>query len=397
MCPYPEAARMTPSPPCHTWIEIDAGALRHNLQLFRGRVPRTTRLCFVVKANAYGHGQPEVVRALPPGLVDWFAVHSLPEALQLRRHTQAPILVMGYVPWDLVDQAMVPGVRYTVWDPQTVRVLAARAEARCLKVPVHVKVETGTHRHGAHPRDALELARLISTFPSLVLEGLSTHYANIEDTTDYSYASHQTSVFFEVRRAFADAGFCPPVVHAACSAAALLFPPTHLDMVRIGIAGYGLWPSRETLVSASALPNFASLRPVLSWRAKLSQVKLVPAGAYVGYGLTYRTTRTTVLGVVPVGYAEGYPRALSGVGHVLVKGMRAPVRGRVCMNIFMVDVTDIPNVRQEDLVTLIGRDGDEEVSASTLAAQSGTIAYEIVSRLDRSIPRLVVGGDHGAS
>lgn len=376
----------------HTWIELDQAALRHNLGLFRDRLPRRSRLCFVVKANAYGHGiRPIVACAQRAGLADWFAVHALPEALEVLGMTHLPVLILGYVPLGAVDMAIHPRLRLTVWDPATARALAARGRANGTEVRVHVKVETGTNRHGVHPRDVMDFVRLIDSLPGVVLEGLSTHYANIEDTTDYTYAAAQTRTLLEVRRELAATAGRDLIVHAACSAAALLFPATHGNLVRVGIAGYGLWPSRETLVSAASLPGFTPLRPVLSWRARLSQVKRVAAGAYIGYGLTYRTTRPTVLGVVPVGYAEGYPRALSGIGHVLVRGARAPVRGRVCMNIFMVDLTDTPEASLEDVVTLIGRDGDEEVGAAALAAQSGTIPYEIVARLGASIPRIETG------
>lgn len=375
----------------HTWIEIDAESLRHNLASFRARLPMPTRLCLVVKANAYGHGvEPIVSCALKSGLVDWFAVHSLPEARQVVALTELPVLVLGYVPIAAIDQAIHPQLRLTVWNAATVRALAAKAEACGTVVPVHIKVETGTNRHGVLPGDVVDFARLITSLPGITLEGLSTHYANIEDTTDYSFAARQTEVMEEVRRQVSPLGG-DLIVHTACSAAALLFPATHHDLIRLGIAGYGLWPSRETLVSASSLPEFTPLWPVLSWRARLSQVKIVAAGQFIGYGLTYRTTRTTVLGVVPVGYAEGYPRNLSNTGHAVVRGTRAPIRGRVCMNIIMVDLTDIPGATLEDVVTLIGRDGDEEIGAATLAAQSGTIPYEIVARLSSSIPRCVTG------
>lgn len=384
---------MDPTAALHTWIEIDTAALRHNLGLFRARMPRSTRLCFVVKANAYGHGVSPVVAGLSDtGVVDWFAVHSLPEALEVMRLTDVPVLILGYVPVAACAGAVRPGLRLTVWEAATVRAVSSQASAMGTQVPLHVKIETGTNRHGIHPRDAVEFARFIQQQPGVLLEGLSTHYANIEDTTDYTYATKQTMVLFEVRRAVKETLGGDLIVHAACSAAALLFPATHLDMVRIGIAGYGLWPSRETLVSASSLEGFTPLTPVLSWRARLSQVKRVPAGAYVGYGLSYRTTRPTTLGVVPVGYAEGYPRALSGTGHVLVRKARAPLRGRVCMNILMVDLSDIPGADIEDVVTLVGRDGDEEIGAATLAALTGTIPYEIVARLSGSIPRFSTGG-----
>jgi alanine racemase len=376
----------------HTWIELGEGAFRHNLTLFRKRIPRTTRICFVVKANAYGHGVRHMVSlAARSAAVDSFAVHALAEAEDvLAVAPGASVLILGYVPLGSLERAVRPGLRLTVWNAETVRGLSSIAHTQNATVPLHLKVETGTSRHGVYPRDALAMADLIRSLPGVRLEGLSTHYANIEDTTDYSYAECQTRVFFDVRRALANARHEDLVVHAACSAAALLFPPTHLDMIRLGIAGYGLWPSRETLVSAAVLPDFSPLKPVLSWRARISQLRAVAAGQFVGYGCTFRTTRPSLLGIVPIGYAEGYPRALSGASHVLVRGSRAPVRGRICMNITIVDLTDIPNVSLEEPVVLIGEDGNEVITAADLAAICGTISYEVVARISPQIPRFVV-------
>jgi alanine racemase len=184
----------------------------------------------------------------------------------------------------------------------------------------------------------------------------------------------------------------PPMRHAACSAAALLFTETHLDLARVGISLYGLWPSRETYVSCLEEGQPAlDLHPALTWKTRVAQVKNVAEGSFIGYGCTYRTTRPSRIAALPVGYHEGYDRGLSGVAHVLVRGRRAPVRGRVCMNICMVDVTDIPGVEVEDEVVLLGTQGDERVSAEQLAAWCGTISYEIVSRIHPGLPRLVVG------
>jgi len=177
------------------------------------------------------------------------------------------------------------------------------ADASGVTMPVHIKLETGTNRHGVRPEDTLEMAHLISSLPGIELKGLSTHYANIEDTTDYSYAEKQSRILLDVRGKLQDSGYADIVAHSACSAAALLFPATHLDMIRIGIAAYGLWPSKETLVSATSLPSFTQLKPVLSWKSRISQVKILKSGEFVGYGCTFRTTRLTVLGIVPVGYS----------------------------------------------------------------------------------------------
>jgi alanine racemase len=177
----------------------------------------------------------------------------------------------------------------------------------------------------------------------------------------------------------------------ACSAAAILFPETYFNLARVGIGLYGLWPSRETLVSCRQRGQEPlKLKPVLSWRARVAQIKSVPVGAYIGYGCTYRTTRPTCLAIIPVGYYDGYDRSLSNASYVLIKGKRAPLRGRVCMNFIMVDITDIPGVALEDRVTLLGVDGREKITADQLASLAGTISYEIVTRLNPAIPRFIV-------
>ena len=225
--------------------------------------------------------------------------------------------------------------------------------------------------------------------------GLGTHFANIEDTTDHGYAEGQYATFTEVVERLQSAGIEVPIRHAACSAAAILFTRTHLDMARIGISLYGIWPSKETYVSCLNRGRTAlDLRPVMSWKTRVAQVKSVPEGSYVGYGCTYRATRDSRIAVLPVGYHEGFDRALSGVAHVLVRGRRAPICGRICMNMCMVDVSDIPGAALEDEVVLLGAQGEERITAEQLAGWCGTIAYEIVSRVHPALPRVVV--DHHA-
>ncbi len=225
----------------------------------------------------------------------------------------------------------------------------------------------------------------------LRLEGASTHFANIEDTTEHAYAEQQISTFARVVERLRAAGHDVPIVHAACSAATLLFTRTHLDLARIGIALYGIWPSKETYVSCleRGKPTL-DLRPALTWKTRVAQVKAVPEGSYVGYGGTFRATRESRFAVLPVGYHEGYDRALSNVAHVLVRGRRAPVRGRVCMNMMLVDVTDVPGVALEDEVVLLGAQGEERIRAEQVGVWCGTIPYEVVSRIHPALPRVVV-------
>jgi alanine racemase len=234
-------------------------------------------------------------------------------------------------------------------------------------------------------------ARRLARLPGIEIEGLSSHFANIEDTTSLEYAKRQTAQFAEGTALLRKAGIRVPIRHMAATGAAIVYPESQFDMIRLGIGLYGLWPSKETYLSCRLRKRKPFvLKPVLSWRAKIAQVKRVPKGAFVGYGCTFRTTRPTRLAVIPVGYADGYDRALSNAAHVLVRGKRAAVRGRIAMNFFTADVTDIPSAAAGDAVTLIGRDGRETVSADALAALAGTISYEILARLNPAIPRVVV-------
>jgi alanine racemase len=256
---------------------------------------------------------------------------------------------------------------------------------------VHLKIETGTHRQGFAEADVPAVAERVRRSGRLVLEGLGTHFANIEDTTDHGYAERQLAAFDRVAAGLRRAGIDVPVRHAACSAAALLFTRTHLDLARIGVSLYGLWPSKETYVSCleRGKPTL-HLRPALTWKTKIAQVKSVDEGSFVGYGCTYRVTRPSRIAVLPVGYHEGYDRGLSNVAHVLIRGRRAPLRGRVCMNMCMVDVTDVPGVALEDEVVLLGRQGDERISAEQIAGWCSTISYEVVARIHPTLRRVVV-------
>ena len=301
------------------------------------------------------------------------------------------MLVMGYEPRDAVDAIVEHGLAPIVYDPEVIERLDRSARARDRVVAVHLKVETGTHRQGVSPDLLPRIAARISAAQGLELGGLSTHFANIEDTTDHSFAESQIDCFAKAVETLRAAGHPVPIRHTACSAATVLFTRTHLDLVRVGISLYGLWPSKETYVSCleRGKPTL-ELKPAMTWKTRIAQIKDVPEGSWVGYGCTHRTTRPSRIAVLPVGYYEGYDRGLSGVGHVLVRGKRAPIRGRVCMNMTLVDLTDVPDVAVEDEVVLLGAQGDEKLPAEQLAAWCGTIAYEIVARIHPSLPRCVV-------
>jgi alanine racemase len=379
------------------WIEIDSGAPDANLRELAGCAGGPITVCAVVKSNAYGHGLREIAGLLPSA--DWFAVNSLDEGLELRElgHDR-PVLVLGHVPLSGLGDAVDAGLKLTVYNRETLEVLSSEASARGVTADVHVKVETGTWRQGVLPEEVPAFFAEASSRPGIRLEGLSTHFANIEDTLSHDYAEGQLRVFNGVLDRLGSEGISVPVVHTACTAATILFPETHFSMLRTGIGLYGLWPSRETFLSARMSGRrMPRLRPVLTWKTRIAQVKSVPEGAFIGYGCTYRTTRPSRIAVLPVGYADGYDRAIGNSGHVLVRGRRAPVTGRVCMNLTMVDITDVEGARLEDEVVLLGRDGEEEITAEAMAGWAGTIGYEIVTRISPFLPRVVVDRGIGST
>ncbi|HUI69255.1 MAG TPA: alanine racemase [Spirochaetia bacterium] len=370
------------------WVEIDGKAPEHNLKEIRKGSAPGTMACAVVKSNAYGHGVARVAELLPSA--EWLAVNSLEEGYELRSlGVRKPILLLGHVPLAELPAALEADLALTVYNRATIETVA-----RMPSVPrparVHIKIDTGTSRQGILLDDVPDFTRLVKSSPNVVLEGISTHFANIEDTLNHEFAKQQIDRFDAALKCAQGIAGPIPVVHTACTAAALLFPSTHFTMLRTGIGLYGLWPSRETFLSVREKGSPVDFRPVLTWKTKVVQIKWIPEGSYVGYGCSYRTTRRTLLGVLPVGYADGYDRAFGNRAHVLVRGRRAPVIGRICMNLCMIDLTDVPGVGLEDEVVLLGRSGDERITAEAMGEWAGTINYEIVTRISPLLPRRVV-------
>lgn len=371
-----------------SWIELDGRALAHNINVFRTLAGPQHALMMVVKSNAYGHGMVPIARLAAEHGADWLGVFSIFEALALREAGIAlPILVFGPTPPSFYAKAAELGIRPTIGAAEALPALES-AGVRGLKI--HLKLETGTNRQGFYERELDAIAR-IAAIPGIEIEGAYTHYADIEDTTDHRYASEQLARFNHWLALLSGIGVEPPIRHTACSAAALLFPDTRHSLMRVGIGAYGLWPSKETRLSAGQLGlSDITLLPVMSWKTRIVQVKELAVGQYVSYGRNFRTTRPTRLAVLPIGYANGYDRRLSNTAYMLIDGKRASLLGRICMNMCMADVTDIPAAQAGDEVVLLGRQGEETLSAETLANWIGTINYEVVTRAEPIGPRFVV-------
>lgn len=382
-----------------TWVEISKSALASNIKAFRRHVGENTAIMAVVKSNAYGHGLIETAKIADKAGAVWFGVDNVDEALALRRAGLAkPILILGYTLDGRLAECVENRISFVVYNLSTAKALrrlklaplSLRPKKDAKAAFVHLKVETGTSRQGVAGEELRRLVRELKKTPGVVIEGASTHYANIEDTTDSSYAELQLERYRENLELLKREGVDPPWKHTACSAAAILYPETYFNLARLGISMYGLWPSKETLAVARREKRVLALKPVLAWKTVIAQIKRLPKGTPVSYGLTERTTRPSKLAVLPVGYWDGYDRrGMSHVGQVLVRGRRCKVVGRVCMNMCVIDVTDVPGVSVEDEVVLLGRQRRETITAEELASKMDTINYEVVTRINPTIRRIL--------
>ena len=364
--------------------EIDLEAIRHNVRVMRAHIAGDAKLMAVVKADAYGHGAIPVARAALQAGAQALAVAIPEEGVELREAgIDAPALVLGAIDCDTPDapEAVVRyGLTQTVFDEKAVRVLSAAGEKLHRAAQVHVKLDTGMNRIGL--RDAQQvraLVRLIDELPGVELAGCFTHMATA-DGDDSAGTIEQLARFEALCGAIEREHPGKIVRHAANTASIFRYPQAHADMVRGGIALYGYPP----------VPEAQGLRPAMRWVTRAVMVKQIAQGERVGYGGAFEAGRPTRVMTVPVGYADGYRRALSGKGCVLVQGMRAPILGRVCMDQIMVDVTDIPQAQAGDEVVLLGAQGNDAIDAQEMADWLGTISYEVLCSPSRRVPRVYV-------
>jgi alanine racemase len=372
-----------------SWVEIDAARLRANIDALRAITAPGTAVMVVVKSNAYGHGL-EAIAPVAAERADWLGVNCVDEALTITRlGIQKPVAILGHTPLSEIQSVVQNGYRQVLYRVDVAKALSGCAQKLGTTAKVHLKIETGTNRQGIAPGELQTFVEEIRKLPDLEIEGVYTHFANIEDTLDPSFAQSQLRRFQDALATLKSVGIRPAHVHASATAGSLLYPEMDFTMVRIGIGTYGVWPSRETQLAARERGRRLALQPVLQWKTSVVQVKDVNAGDYVGYGLTYRASRPMKLVVLPIGYYDGYERKLSNSGRALIHCQPAPVIGRVAMNMTMLDVTDI-GAQLDDEVVLIGRQGNAEIRAEELAEKIGTISYEVLARINPLIPRVVM-------
>ncbi|KKQ80500.1 MAG: alanine racemase [Parcubacteria group bacterium GW2011_GWC2_38_7] len=319
-----------------TWVEVDQGKILNNFNQFRKRVGKEVKIASVIKSNAYGHGLENVAQILK-NKTDYFAVDSISEALIVRKISKRPIVILGYTPEGEYAKLLNNNIDQTVFDLSNLIKLEATARRLHKVAQVHLEIETGTSRNGILLADLPKYLEIIKKSKSLHLVGLFTHFANIEDTTNHSYAEKQLKTYKEAVKLVTQFGFTDYIKHTACTAASILFDKTYFDMIRLGIGLYGMWPSKETKISAQNNQVKIKLQSALTWKTRIAHLNSLPAKTYVSYGCTERLMRDSLVAVIPVGYYDGFDRGLSNVGEVLVGGLRCPVLGRICMNMTMID------------------------------------------------------------
>lgn len=368
--------------------EIDLGAIAHNLKELRRAARPRASLMAVIKANAYGHGAAEVARLAADEKADWLGVANFHEGMALRKaRIQLPVLIFGYTPASLAPALQELDLTPSVYSVDMARALSENLTPGENPLNIHVKLDTGMGRLGILSTDdprtqekAFQEVKAIAALKPLHLQGLYTHFANA-DSEDQSYSKTQLARFLEILSHLKASGVSPDIAHAANSAAVIDFPESHLDMVRPGISMYGSYPS-------SSMENRIRLKPAMTVKTRIIQLKNVPKGFKASYHMTWEAKAPTKIATIPIGYADGFNRLLSSKASMLVNGQRAKVAGRVCMDLTLLDVGHIPGVAVEDEVVVFGKQGKETLLVEELAQAAGTISYEIYTRIGDRIERI---------
>lgn len=367
-----------------TYVTVDLDAVAFNFESMRKNINPDTKMIAVIKADAYGHGAIPISRMLESCSYVWgFAVATAEEALELRTAgISKPILILGYVFEDHYPALIEQNVRIPVFDYETAASVSKASEKIEKTAYIHLALDTGMTRIGFKDNlESVSAIQKIADLDGIEIEGMFTHFARA-DELDKTYADRQLQRYLAFRDLLTEKKISVPICHCSNSAGIIDMPYANLDIVRAGITIYGIYPSEE--VQKNSVP----LHPVMEWKARVAFVKQVDAGVQISYGGTYTTPKEMTVATIPVGYADGYPRMLSGKGNVLIHGKRARILGRVCMDQFMVDVTEIPHVLRGDEVTLLGADQEEQISVEELSNLCGRFPYEFVCDISRRVPRI---------
>ncbi|RED96224.1 alanine racemase [Marinoscillum furvescens] len=376
-------------------IELDQSALAQNLKFIRSIIGNDVRLSSVVKGNAYGHGIFEFVPMAEAQGVDHFSVFSADEALEVTNISlnKSSVMIMGYVGPDELEWAVLNDVEFFVFEMGRLKQAYEIAKKFDTRARIHIEFETGLHRTGFSKSELNQLVSFIQDKKDYFeVLGDCTHYAGAESIANYLRIKNQIKKFNKMDRWIRNQGITPKFKHTACSAAAISYPKSRMDMVRIGILQYGFWPSKETFIDCIKHSESREdpLRRVIKWKSRVMAVKEVDTGEFIGYGTTFMATENMKIATVPVGYSHGYSRSLSNQGRVLIHGKRLAVVGIVNMNLLIVDVSECPEAAPGDEVVLIGEQGDVAVSVASFSELSDQLNYELLTRLPRNIPRTVV-------
>lgn len=377
-------------------VEISKKNLIHNIKQFRNIAKKGTKFSVAIKGNAYGHGQNEVAQVLEL-YVDYFQVNSVEELELLRKVTKKPVLVLGYVEKSDLEKVIKLGCILSVFSSEQLKHIYAVADMCKKTQEIHLPVDAHLGREGFLLSELPEVFKQIKKCKSVRLEGIYAHFANIEDTADFSHAQKQINEYKKALNLAGEFGFKNLLTHISATSGLLVYEtclPVGTEnsginnIIRLGIGAYGMWPSEH--LKKLYQNSIFNLKPVLSWKTKVAQIKVLPKGSTIGYGLTYKTKKETKVAIIPQGYADGVDRGLSNKGEVLIGGTRCKILGRVMMNMFVVDVSHLVKVREEDEVVILGGQGKEEITAEEIAEKIDTINYEITTRISALLPRVIV-------
>lgn len=378
-------------------IELSKSALRKNIRYLKKRLTEGVKFVSVVKGNAYGHGIEEFVPMVEECGIDYFAVFDCYEAyriLQVKR-PKTNIMIMGSIDNDQLDWAIENNISFYVFEMDRLTHAAETAAKMNKKARLHIELETGMYRTGFEEEELPEVIRLIkNNNEHILVEGICSHYAGAESVSNYLRINQQYEEFRRLSKFFREHDISPNYEHTAGSAAALIYSHSQMDMVRIGMAQYGFWSSKEArmhnLLSDTASFTRDPLKQVLKWKSRVMSLKTVAAGKFISYGNTYLTSRKTQIAAIPVGYFHGYRRSLSNIGYLLIKGRKAPIVGNINMNMLLVNVSSIPSVQKGDEVVIIGDQGSQRITVTSFCDVGNLVNYELLARLPGQIPRYVV-------